>query len=99
MLFYPHIHLHIIIPYQGYLFEGQIQVGLERIFNKNSFTYNVHCCRRNLQSSMIDAGLIEWLVKVLEDNDNLSDYTLEYSVALLMNLCLRTSGLLKLSYE
>lgn len=48
---------------------------------------------------MIDAGLIEWLVKVLEDNDNLSDYTLEYSVALLMNLCLRTSGLLKLSYE
>lgn len=59
----------------------------------------IHCCRRNLQSSMIDAGLIEWLVKVLEDNDNLSDYTLEYSVALLMNLCLRTSGLLKLSYE
>lgn len=48
---------------------------------------------------MIDAGLIEWLVKVLEDNDNLSDYTLEYSVALLMNLCLRTSGLLKLFYE
>ncbi|OWF46707.1 LisH domain-containing protein ARMC9 [Mizuhopecten yessoensis] len=48
--------------------------------------------RRNLQTSMIDAGLIEWLVKVLEDNDSLSDYTLEYSVALLMNLCLRTSG-------
>ena len=41
---------------------------------------------------MIDNGLIEWLVKVLEDNDSLSDYTLEYSVALLMNLCLRTSG-------
>lgn len=100
MLFYPHIHLHIIIPYQGYLFEGQIQVSFNREdFKKNSFTCNVHCCRRNLQSSMIDAGLIEWLVKVLEDNDNLSDYTLEYSVALLMNLCLRTSGLLKLSYE
>lgn len=41
---------------------------------------------------MIEAGLIEWLVKVLEDNDSLSDYTLEYSVALLMNLCLRSSG-------
>lgn len=94
MLFYPHIH--IIIAYQGYLFEGQIQVSLERVLKK--FIY-VHCCRRNLQSSMIDAGLIEWLVKVLEDNDNLSDYTLEYSVALLMNLCLRTSGLLKFSYE
>ena len=49
-------------------------------------------CRRQLQSAMIDNGLIEWLVKVLEDNDSLSDYTLEYSVALLMNLCLRTSG-------
>lgn len=97
MLFY--LHIHIIIAYQGYLFEGQIQVSLERIFEKNPFTCNVHCCRRNLQSSMIDAGLIEWLVKVLEDNDNLSDYTLEYSVALLMNLCLRTSGLLKFSYE
>ncbi|XP_071147269.1 lisH domain-containing protein ARMC9-like isoform X3 [Mytilus galloprovincialis] len=48
--------------------------------------------RRNLQTAMIEAGLIEWLVKVLEDNDSLSDYTLEYSVALLMNLCLRTSG-------
>lgn len=48
--------------------------------------------RRNLQTAMIEAGLIEWLVKVLEDNDSLSDYTLEYSVALLMNLCLRSSG-------
>lgn len=48
--------------------------------------------RRNLQTAMIEAGLIEWLVKVLEDNDSLSDYTFEYSVALLMNLCLRTSG-------
>ncbi|KAK3104927.1 hypothetical protein FSP39_013356 [Pinctada imbricata] len=48
--------------------------------------------RRNLQTAMIEAGLIEWLVKVLEDNDSLSDYTLEYSVALLMNLCLRTAG-------
>ena len=25
---------------------------------------------------MIDNGLIEWLMKVLEDNDSLSDYTL-----------------------
>lgn len=48
--------------------------------------------RRQLQTAMIENGLIEWLVKVLEDNDSLSDYTLEYSVALLMNLCLRTSG-------
>ncbi|CAH1773074.1 unnamed protein product [Owenia fusiformis] len=48
--------------------------------------------RRNLQSQMIDNGIIPWLVSVLEDNDSLSDYTLEYSVALLMNLCLRNAG-------
>ncbi|XP_013396944.1 lisH domain-containing protein ARMC9 isoform X2 [Lingula anatina] len=48
--------------------------------------------RRQLQSVMIDEGLLQWLVQVLEDNDSLSDYTLEYSIALLMNLCLRTAG-------
>lgn len=48
--------------------------------------------RRQLQTAMIERGVIEWLVGVLEDNDALSDYTLEYSVALLMNLCLRTAG-------
>ncbi|PVD35296.1 hypothetical protein C0Q70_02256 [Pomacea canaliculata] len=48
--------------------------------------------RRQLQSAMIERGVVEWLVGVLEDNDALSDYTLEYSVALLMNLCLRTAG-------
>ena len=41
---------------------------------------------------MIEEGVISWLVTVLEDNDALSDYTLEYSVALLMNLCLRSAG-------
>ncbi|XP_038076585.1 lisH domain-containing protein ARMC9-like [Patiria miniata] len=48
--------------------------------------------KRHLQTSMINAGIINWLVGVLEDSDSLSDYTLEYSVALLMNLCLRTAG-------
>ncbi|KAG6931946.1 armadillo repeat containing 9 [Chelydra serpentina] len=48
--------------------------------------------RRALQSAMISDGLIFWLVDVLKDTDCLSDYTLEYSVALLMNLCLRSSG-------
>lgn len=41
---------------------------------------------------MIDGGVIEWLIDVLDDHDSMTDYTLEYSVALLMNLCLRTSG-------
>ncbi|XP_050758608.1 lisH domain-containing protein ARMC9 isoform X3 [Gymnogyps californianus] len=48
--------------------------------------------RRALQSAMIKDGLIFWLVDILTDTDCLSDYTLEYSVALLMNLCLRSAG-------
>lgn len=41
---------------------------------------------------MIQDGLIFWLIDTLKDPDCLSDYTLEYSVALLMNLCLRSAG-------
>ncbi|NXU18778.1 ARMC9 protein, partial [Pardalotus punctatus] len=48
--------------------------------------------RRTLQSAMIKDGLIFWLVDVLTDTDCLSDYILEYCVALLMNLCLRSAG-------
>ncbi|XP_009700513.1 PREDICTED: lisH domain-containing protein ARMC9, partial [Cariama cristata] len=48
--------------------------------------------RRAVQSEMIKDGLIFWLVDVLTDTDGLSDYALEYSVALLMNLCLRSAG-------
>ncbi|XP_052606495.1 lisH domain-containing protein ARMC9 isoform X3 [Peromyscus californicus insignis] len=48
--------------------------------------------RRPLQTAMIRDGLIFWLIDLLQDPDCLSDYTLEYSVALLMNLCLRSAG-------
>ncbi|KAK6320683.1 hypothetical protein J4Q44_G00097900 [Coregonus suidteri] len=48
--------------------------------------------RRSQQSAMIEDGLIDWLVDELQDSDCLSDYTLEYAVALLMNLCLRNKG-------
>ncbi|OBS72719.1 hypothetical protein A6R68_12697 [Neotoma lepida] len=48
--------------------------------------------RRPLQTAMIRDGLILWLIDLLRDPDCLSDYTLEYSVALLMNLCLRSAG-------
>ncbi|NWT77844.1 ARMC9 protein, partial [Lanius ludovicianus] len=48
--------------------------------------------RRSLQSAMIKDGLIFWLVDVLIDPDCLSDYNLEYCVALLMSLCLRSAG-------
>ncbi len=48
--------------------------------------------RRSMQTKMTELGMVEWLTDLLENTDNLSDYTLEYSVALFMNLCLRTSG-------
>ncbi|XP_063123105.1 lisH domain-containing protein ARMC9 isoform X14 [Rattus norvegicus] len=48
--------------------------------------------RRPLQTAMIRDGLIFWLIDLLKEPDCLSDYTLEYSVALLMNLCLRSAG-------
>uniref|UniRef100_A0A3Q3W9K2 LisH domain-containing protein ARMC9 n=1 Tax=Mola mola TaxID=94237 RepID=A0A3Q3W9K2_MOLML len=47
---------------------------------------------RSQQSAMITDDLIGWLVDELHDSDGLNDYTLEYSTALLMNLCLRTRG-------
>eukprot|EP00064_Thunnus_orientalis_P005806 superscaffoldBa00000585_g5820 len=48
--------------------------------------------RRSQQTAMIADDLIGWLVDELHNSDCLSDYTLEYSAALLMNLCLRTKG-------
>ncbi|CAH8530249.1 unnamed protein product [Dicrocoelium dendriticum] len=48
--------------------------------------------RRPMQSIMITMSVIPWIVGLLENADNLSDYTLEYAVALCMNLCLRTAG-------
>uniref|UniRef100_A0A665X3I7 LisH domain-containing protein ARMC9 n=1 Tax=Echeneis naucrates TaxID=173247 RepID=A0A665X3I7_ECHNA len=48
--------------------------------------------RRSQQTAMIADDLIGWLVDELQDSDCLTDYTLEYSAALLMNLCLRTKG-------
>ncbi|XP_057181405.1 lisH domain-containing protein ARMC9 isoform X2 [Triplophysa rosa] len=55
--------------------------------------------RRVQQSAMIRDGLIGWLVKELHDSDCLSDYTLEYAISLLMNLCLRTQGKQKCAEE
>jgi hypothetical protein len=48
--------------------------------------------RRRPQTIMIELKVIEWLVMVLRKHDELSEYSLEYSSALLMNLSLRTTG-------
>ena len=48
--------------------------------------------RRNVQNVLINNDVIPWLLSALQDPDSLTDYALEYSVALLMNLCLRVAG-------
>ncbi|KAF7256002.1 LisH domain containing protein ARMC9 [Paragonimus skrjabini miyazakii] len=48
--------------------------------------------RRPMQTVMINMSVIPWVIHLLENTEALSDYTLEYAVALCMNLCLRTSG-------
>jgi len=42
---------------------------------------------------MIHFDVIKWIVETIRDElDQLSDYTLEYATALLMNLSLRAEG-------
>ena len=49
-------------------------------------------CRRRQQDEMIERDVMQWLVQLLRNCDMISDYMLEYAVALLMNLCLRSAG-------
>lgn len=48
--------------------------------------------RRAPQSAMIEGGVVGWLASVLGDSEALSEYTIEYATALLMNLSLRLAG-------
>ncbi|PNF30854.1 LisH domain-containing protein ARMC9, partial [Cryptotermes secundus] len=49
--------------------------------------------RHSQRVGMIELGLVEWLIKHLSANMNaMKAYTLEYSTALLMNLCLHRSA-------
>lgn len=48
--------------------------------------------RRKAQSVMIGQGVISWLHVTLLARAELCEYTIEYAVALLMNLCLRSAG-------
>mmetsp|Transcript_24304 Transcript_24304/g.32560 ORF Transcript_24304/g.32560 Transcript_24304/m.32560 type:complete len:90 (+) Transcript_24304:861-1130(+) len=42
---------------------------------------------------MIEGGVIAWIVQILKaSQDYLSDYSMEYATALLMNLSLRNRG-------
>ncbi|RNA21811.1 lisH domain-containing ARMC9 isoform X2 [Brachionus plicatilis] len=48
--------------------------------------------RHNLHLLMINENAIDYLVDLFEDNESLSDYSLEYAVALFMNLTLKKAG-------
>jgi hypothetical protein len=48
---------------------------------------------------LINDNIIEWLVNLLEQNEDLSDYSLEYAAALFMNLSLRTAGKKRLAND
>ena len=49
--------------------------------------------RKAAQTAMIEGGVIAWIVQILKSSqDYLSDYSMEYATALLMNLSLRNRG-------
>jgi len=49
--------------------------------------------RKKPQSVMIQLDMIKWIASVLQgEGENLSDYSIEYATALLMNLSLRGAG-------
>lgn len=50
--------------------------------------------RRDAQTIMINLDVIKWIIQTLqaEAHENLSEYSLEYTTALLMNLSLRVQG-------
>jgi hypothetical protein len=47
---------------------------------------------RSAQVKIIQLGMLPWLVQLLSNTDTLSEHSLEYSMAMLMNLCLRSAG-------
>jgi hypothetical protein len=47
---------------------------------------------RGAQSALAAVGVLPWLVQFLGTPDTLSEHCLEYAMALLMNVCLRTVG-------
>ncbi|CAN7987607.1 unnamed protein product, partial [Ixodes pacificus] len=48
--------------------------------------------RRAQKEVMISQGIMEWIVWTLNNDRRISQYGLEYAVALFMNLCLQASG-------
>ncbi|KAI9099428.1 hypothetical protein DFS34DRAFT_649148 [Phlyctochytrium arcticum] len=88
---------------RGYLLQNQGLVPrlvelmraeeMDSVFRQNVLgTLQKLSLRRNAQSTMNNVLVIPYLQDLLHDLDGLSEYTIQYGTALLMNLCLRTAG-------
>ena len=89
---------------RGYLLQKQNLVEvLVNILHKEEGDTNLRQCalgtlqkfslRRRPQTIMIQLDMIKWISNILQNEaEQLSDYSIEYATALLMNLSLRSSG-------
>ena len=60
---------------------------------RSAANHAVALLRPRVQAELIRLALIDWLVSHLSaKHGRLNDYSLEYSTALLMNLCLHAGG-------
>ena len=83
-------------PLQTVMIKGLIFSNIFFLLSFVVFSIVVFVLKLNqFESFQWNSGLgdlIKWLVSTLSDFETVSDYMLEYAVALLMNLCLRFAG-------
>jgi hypothetical protein len=48
--------------------------------------------RRNAQEALVQAGMVPWISEYLRRHECLSEHAVEYSVSMLMNMCLCRAG-------
>jgi LisH domain-containing protein ARMC9 len=48
--------------------------------------------RQMAQKALVTLGMVPWIIEYLEHHQTLSDHSVEYSMAMLMNMCLCPGG-------
>ncbi|KAJ3314554.1 LisH domain-containing protein armc9 [Boothiomyces sp. JEL0838] len=75
------------------IIESLKEEKFDNIFRQNLLgTLQKLSLRRLAQSKMNHAGMISYLINMLNNLTSLSEYSIEYGTALFMNLCLRSQG-------
>lgn len=79
---------------QTIMIEGKIHPEEQHYLKSPVFCHKVDVSQtfNSLLQIVLTGDMVAWLVRILLDFQSLSDYMLEYAIALLMNLCLRSSG-------